>query len=136
MAFKAFTTTKVRKQLSAARKRNEGTKTRPKKDSSEKKISFIQNSSFLATISEIVPIYRKMKVTKNETFLLCEFFRMNEKSLEVDILAYTIFFKNNNNFSKKSKSFFMSRRPFLIGHKRLPLSSLLVCTVTTLLLWK
>ena len=107
-----------------------------KKTAAKKKFHSFKILLFLATISEIVPIYRKMKVTKNETFLLCEFFRMNEKSLEVDILAYTIFFKNNNNFSKKSKSFFMSRRPFLIGHKRLPLSSLLVCTVTTLLLWK
>ena len=65
MAFKAFTTTKVRKQLSAARKRNEGTKTRPKKDSSEKK-NFIHSKFFffLATILKIVPIYRKMG--KNE----------------------------------------------------------------------
>ena len=45
MAFKAFTTTKVRKQLSAARKRNEGT-TAEKKDSSEKK-NFIHSFKIL-----------------------------------------------------------------------------------------
>ena len=32
--------------------------------------------------------------------------RMNEKSLEVDILAITIFFKNNNNFFKEIKIIF------------------------------
>ena len=45
MAFKAFTTTKVRKQLSAARKRNEGT-TAEKKTAAKKKISFIHSKFF------------------------------------------------------------------------------------------
>ena len=65
---------------------------RKKTAAAKKKFHSFKILLFLTTISEIVPIYRKMKVTKNETFLLCEFFRMNEKSLEVDILAYTIFF--------------------------------------------
>ena len=61
MAFKAFTTTKVRKQLSAARKRNEGTTAEKKRQQRKKKFhSFIQNS-FLATILKNVPIYRKKR---------------------------------------------------------------------------
>ena len=52
MAFKAFTTTKVRKQLSAARKRNEGTKTRPKKDSSEKKFHSFKILLFFWLLSQ------------------------------------------------------------------------------------
>ena len=46
MAFKAFTTTKVRKQLSAARKRNEGTTAEKKRQQRKKKISFIHSKFF------------------------------------------------------------------------------------------
>ena len=80
MAFKAFTTTKVRKQLSAARKRNEGT-TAEKKTAAKKKFhSFIQNS-FLATILKNVPIYRKMEKNEDNFSFFLNFKEMTEKSL-------------------------------------------------------